>query len=327
LILFYVPPDFKRPAEGAALQNSIATFAPGMPAWRAQPGTAKRIPAGSKLYFQAHYTPNGMESTDLSRAGLVFADPKKIDKQLQTDAVVNFRIEIPPNSDHVSFNAEHRFDRDIRLVSLLPHMHLRGKAFRIEAVEPTGEKTLLLDVPRYDFNWQNTYTFVEPLKMREGSLLQCTAVYDNSNRNPANPDPSATVKWGDQTWEEMFVAQFEAVLEDEDLRRGLPKVRPLEDDEFEAQFTFRPNVAADAVYLAGTFNEWKPADLKMDGPDKDGVYSTKVKLKSGAHEYKFVINGTTWRADPGNPEVTGQFANSVLRIPAKAKSSTDGQSR
>lgn len=325
LILFFVPPGFNRPEQAASLENSVATFAPGMPAWQAKPGMAKRIPAGSKLIFQAHYTPNGTEATDLSKAGLVFADRKQIEKQLQTDAVVNFRLRIPPNSDNVSFKAEHRFARDMRLVSLLPHMHLRGKAFKIEAVDPAGERTLLLNVPRYDFNWQNTYVFAEPLQMREGSSLQCTAVYDNSAKNPSNPDPSKTVGWGDQTWEEMFVAQFEAVLDDQDLRRGLPEVRPLADDEFEVKFTYRPEGKADAVYLAGPFNEWKPADLKMEGPDKDGVYSTKLKLKAGVHEYKFVVNGTIWRADPGNPDVTGEYANSVLRIPAKTKAATGGQ--
>lgn len=325
LILFYVPPGFKGREQQASLVNSIATFAPGIPAWQAQPGTARRIPAGSRLFFQAHYTPNGTEVTDLSRAGLVFADPKQIQKQLLTDAVVNMRLRIPPNNDNVSLKAEFGFGRDMRVVSLLPHMHLRGKAFRIEAIEPTGERKLLVNVPRYDFNWQNTYVFAEPVKMREGSRLQCTAVYDNSSKNPANPDPSKTVGWGDQTWEEMLVAQFEAVLEDQDLQRGLPEVLALADDEYEVTFAYRPSIKADAVYLAGAFNEWKPADLKMDGPDKNGVYSTKVKLKAGAHEYKFVINGTIWRADPGNPDVAGEYGNSLLRIPAKTKSATSGK--
>ena len=316
IILFYVPPGFKRPIQEGSLLNSIATFAPGMPAWQARPGMAKRIPAGSKLYFQMHYTPNGAEATDLSRAGLVFVDPQKVEKQLRTDAVVNFRLRIPPKTDNVPFEAVHGFGRDMRLVSLLPHMHLRGKAFRIEAVAPGGETQLLLDVPRYDFNWQNSYVFAEPVILREGSKLKCRAVYDNSENNPANPDPSQTVGWGDQTWEEMLVAQFEAVLDDQDLRLGRPVVKAV-GDEFEVEFKYRPKIPAQAVYLAGTFNEWKADGHKMEGPDSTGTYTTKLKFKAGVHEYKFVIDGKTWRGDPGNPDFAGQYANSVLVVGPK----------
>ena len=324
LLLFYVPPGNKRQIQEASLVNSVATFAPGMPAWQARPGMAKRIPAGSKLYFQAHYTPNGAAAVDLSRAGLVFTDPKTVEKQLKTDAVVNFRLQIPPKSDNVRFEAAHRFGRDMRLVSLLPHMHLRGKAFRIEAVDPEGERRLLLDVPRYDFNWQNSYVFVEPLKMREGTTLQCTAWYDNSEKNPANPDPTKTVGWGDQTWEEMLVAQFEAVLDDQNLTLGGPVVKPAGVEDFEVEFKFHPSAAAEAVYLAGSFNAWKPADHKLDGPDKNGAYSTKLKLKAGVYEYKFVIDGKTWRTDPGNPDFAGQYANSVLKIAPREKQPAAG---
>jgi thiol-disulfide isomerase/thioredoxin len=324
LILFYLPPGFKGRVPEASLVNSVATFAPGMPAWQARPGMAKRIPAGAKLYFQVHYTPNGAEAVDLSRAGLVFTDRKEVERQLKTDAVVNFRLQIPPKADNVRFEAAHRFGRDMRLVSLLPHMHLRGKAFRIEAVDPQGTRKLLLDVPRYDFNWQNNYVFAEPLKMTEGTTLQCTAWYDNSENNPANPDPTKTVGWGDQTWEEMLVAQFEAVLDDQNLKLGGPVVKASGGDEFEVEFRFKPSETAAAVYLAGSFNEWKPADHKMEGPDKEGTYTTKLKLKPGTHEYKFVIDGKTFRSDPGNPDFAGQYANSVLKIAPREKQPAAG---
>jgi thiol-disulfide isomerase/thioredoxin len=314
LILLYVPPGARYGAPEAALLNAVATFAPGIPAWQARPGMAKRIPAGSKLYFQVHYTPNGAEATDLSRAGIVFTDASLVEKQLKTDAVVNLRFQIPPQKDNVRIEAQYGFGRDMQIVSLLPHMHLRGKAFRIESISPEGKQELLLDVPRYDFNWQNSYVFAEPLKVREGTTLKCVATYDNSANNPANPDPTKTVRWGDQTWEEMLVAQFEAVLDDQDLRLGRPKVRPVEGNEYEVEFRYRPQIPVGAVYLAGSFNEWKPEGRKMDGPDKTGAYSTKLKLKAGVHEYKFVLDGNTWRADPGNPDVAGDYANSVLRI-------------
>lgn len=316
LILLYVPPGAKYGPAEASLLNSIAVFAPGMPAWEARPGMAKRIPAGSRLYFQVHYTPNGAEATDVSRAGLVFAGTKEkeIEKQLQVNAVVNMRFRIPPQQANVPVQAEYRIGRDMQIVSMLPHMHLRGKSFRIEVANPGEQRKVVVDVPRYDFNWQNSYVFAKPLVVREGATLYCTATYDNSETNPANPDPTKTVTWGDQTWEEMLVAQFEAVLDDQDLRLGLPKARLLGDGEYEVEFKYRPKQPAEAVYLAGSFNEWKPTGHKMEGPDKDGAYSTKIKLKAGQHEYKFVIDGKTWRADPGNPEFAGQYANSVLKI-------------
>ena len=315
LILLYVPPGAKYGPPEAALLNALATFAPGIPAWEARPGMARRVPAGSKLYFQVHYTPSGVEATDLSRAGLVFARSKaEIEKHLQANAVVNTRLRIPPKTDNVALKAEYRFGSDMQIVSMLPHMHLRGKAFRIEAAQPGGQRELVLDVPHYDFNWQNIYVFAQPLKVREGTTLFCTATYDNSENNPANPDPSKTVTWGDQTWEEMFVAQFEAVLDEQDLRLGLPKVVSAGENEYQVEFKYRPSGSPEAVYLAGSFNDWKATGMKMEGPDAQGVYAAKIKLKPGTHEYKFVINGKTWRADPGNPEVVGQYGNSVLRI-------------
>jgi thiol-disulfide isomerase/thioredoxin len=325
LIFLYVPPGAKYGPPEAALLNALATFAPGMPAWEARPGMARRVPAGSKFYFQVHYTPSGIEATDLSRAGIVFAGDEQIEKQLQANAVVNMRFRIPPKQDNVEVKAEFGFGSDMQIISMLPHMHLRGKAFRIESQQPGGKRELVLNVPRYDFNWQNIYVFSQPLKVRQGTMLFCTATYDNSENNPANPDPTSTVTWGDQTWEEMLVAQFEAVQEEQDLRLGLPKAEPVGDNEFEVEFKYRPKGAAEAVYLTGTFNDWKPTGHKMEGPDAQGVYSTKIKLKAGRHEYKFVIDGKTWRADPGNPELVGDYGNSLLRIAPRAAATSGGR--
>jgi peroxiredoxin len=320
LILFYVRPDEPRSIPEAALFNALAVFAPGLPAWQAPEGMAKRIPAGSKLYLQIHYTPNGREQTDQSTAGLVFADPATIVQEMRADVALNPEFLIPPGAAEHPVEATYRFRQDMRVVSLFPHMHLRGRAFRYEAEYPDGQREILLDVPGYDFNWQNFYMLAEPLKMPEGTLLRCTAVYDNSERNLANPDPRKAVHWGDQTWEEMMVGQFEAVREDEDLRQGGPRVTPLDGGEFEVEFRFRPDVPAEKVYLAGAFNEWKPDGHLLEGPDADGTYSTKLRLKAGLHEYKFVVDGQTWRADPGNPEQTGFYNNSLLRIAPQATS-------
>lgn len=212
IILLYVPPGARYSPGEAALRNMIATYAPGLPAWHAQPGTARKIPAKSKLYFQVHYTPNGVAALDLSKAGLVLAKPEQVEQPLLSNAIVNTRLRIPPRADNVTQEGTFRLKQDMTILSLFPHMHLRGKSFRIEALGPTGEKQLLLNVPRYDFNWQNGYVFAQPVPLPRGSTLRCIATYDNSAGNPANPDPNQLVGWGDQTWEEMLVGQFEAVL-------------------------------------------------------------------------------------------------------------------
>lgn len=314
LIIYYIPPGTGKNNPLAVLYNSLAAYAPGMPASVFKPGLAKRVPAGSKLIIQAHYTPNGSEQTDLSTAGFVFADPKTVKQELLTSLAMNYEFNIPPGATEHKVEANYRFDQDMRLYAVLPHMHLRGKAFRFDALYPDGRKETLLDVPRYDFNWQNSYVFVEPKRMPEGTVVHCTAAFDNSADNLMNPDPTKPVRWGDQTWEEMMVGTFEAVREDQDLSLGGPKVVKTAEGEYEVEFAYRPNIEAKAVYLAGTFNDWQPTGRKMDGPDAKGRYTTKLTLKPGVHEYKFVIDGEHWRADPGNPLEQGDYHNSVLKL-------------
>jgi len=110
-----------------------------------------------------------------------------------------------------------QINQDVLLLSMFPHMHLRGKSFRYEALHANGEVEVLLDVPRYDFNWQHSYVLAEPRRLPAGTHIRCTAVYDNSSGNSANPNPSATVRTGPQAWDEMFNGYFDVVLADEDL--------------------------------------------------------------------------------------------------------------
>lgn len=188
----------------------LTATAPGARPLVLTDGHAKLIPAGSKLVFQMHYTPNGTATTDLSCVGLKFTDAKNVKHQVGTDQAGNRGIRIPPGEANYKADALQVFSRDTNLLALFPHMHLRGKSFRYTAVYPDGKEEILLDIPRYDFAWQNAYEFAEPKLMPRGSRLRCEAVYDNSTENLANPDPTATVRWGDQTWEEMMIGYFDA---------------------------------------------------------------------------------------------------------------------
>src|SRR5690606_8585784 len=133
--------------------------------------------------------------------GLVFADSKKVKKEVATDKAATHQFEIPPNADNYKVEARKTFKKDVLLLAMFPHMHLRGKSFRYIAEFSDGRPSeILLDVPRYDFNWQNSYILAEPLRLPKGSSIHCIAHYDNSENNPANPDPTSSVRWGDQTW-------------------------------------------------------------------------------------------------------------------------------
>ena len=217
MILFYLPPDQEAKHGGDALLNSVASFVPGMPAKVWPEGYARRIPAGSKLVFQMHYTPNGMEHVDQSEAGLVFADPQKVKTEILQTSVVNSQFKIPPGDPNYAVEAHYRFPKDMDLYTLCPHMHVRGKSFRFTAVYPDKTREVLLDVPHYDFNWQNIYQLAEPKRMPAGTELICTAHFDNSPDNPVNPDPTQTVKWGDQTWEEMSIGSISMSVAGQDL--------------------------------------------------------------------------------------------------------------
>ena len=188
----------------------LAAYAPGAPPRQAPKGIAKRIPAGSKIILQIHYTPNGKPQEDMSSLGLVFCDEKEVTQRVESGWAVNFFFEIPPGAKDYKITSQHKFIEDRMLLSVTPHMHVRGKSFRYEAVYPDRSREVLLDVPRWDFNWQLDYEFATPKLMPKGTVLRCEAHYDNSTDNPANPDPTKAVRFGEQTWDEMMIGWFTA---------------------------------------------------------------------------------------------------------------------
>jgi len=197
--------------EGGALTsgNLIAAYAPGANALYNTDGkTAVHVKAGSRLVFQMHYTPNGYPQEDLSYVGFRFTDPSTVEYEARSTAVLNTFFSIPAGASDYSVQAEKVFDNDTTIVNFSPHMHTRGKAFKYEVTYPDGTSEVLLDVPQYDFNWQTTYELAEPKKIPKGTKLVCTAVWDNSEENLSNPDPTKDVSWGEQTFEEMMIGFF-----------------------------------------------------------------------------------------------------------------------
>ncbi|MBL8892844.1 MAG: EF-hand domain-containing protein [Planctomycetaceae bacterium] len=174
-------------------------------------GYAKRIPKGARLRFQMHYTPNGTATEDRTRIGLVFAkeEPKH---EVFVSGLVNAGFEIPPHDNNYQVTSRPvTLPLDIEVLAFLPHMHLRGKAARFDLIAD-GETRTMLDIPRYDFNWQLLYRYAEPVSVKTGNQLRFTAWYDNSKENPANPNPNAYVKWGPQTDDEMHLGYVEFIV-------------------------------------------------------------------------------------------------------------------
>lgn len=191
-------------------KSFLATYVPGDTPSIYPEGYAKRLPKGATLLFQVHYTPNGKARTDRPVLALRFAEepPQFV---VQSSAIVNRTFEIPAGAENHEVSASTVFVEDVGLLSLMPHMHTRGKDFRIVARFPDGAEQELLLV-HYDFNWQEAYVFPDPMLMPAGTELECTGHFDNSAKNLNNPDPAAAVRWGDQTFEEMFVGYIDTVV-------------------------------------------------------------------------------------------------------------------
>lgn len=186
----------------------LAGYAPGTVPNIMKPGEAKFIPAGSDIVLQLHYTANGTTGTDISKVGIVFAKQTPT-KRVLTLAAADPSFAIPPQDPNYRVDAKIQLQQDAMLTSFLPHMHYRGKDFEYRVVYPTGERETLLSVPKYDFNWQLSYDLAQPKLLPKGTVIECTAHFDNSQNNPYNPDPKKTVHFGEQTWEEMMIGFFD----------------------------------------------------------------------------------------------------------------------
>ncbi|RYD38218.1 MAG: hypothetical protein EOP86_01455, partial [Verrucomicrobiaceae bacterium] len=206
-VLVFVAPVGKKVDDG---DDFLAAYVPGSSYVDYPAGYAKRLPAGSRIVFQLHYTPNGTEAVDTTRLGLKFSpEPPKF--EVHVAAVKDHRFSIPPGADNHEVKAVLPIPFESRVLSFMPHMHMRGKSFKYELVTTDGARRDLLNVPAYDFNWQLLYRTAEPLDLAPGSRLEATAHFDNSPGNPSNPDPTKTVRWGPQTEDEMMIGYLEYV--------------------------------------------------------------------------------------------------------------------
>jgi peroxiredoxin len=206
IIVYVIDPNGK--GDMRARLSHFCGYAPGDAPSVFPEGTAKRIPAGATLMFQVHYTPTGKIRTDRSRVGFVFSKTKPT-REAFTLGIANADLLLPANSGNVEVASSKVLPIDVRVLSFMPHMHLRGKDFKYTFTKPGESPQTVLSVPAYDFAWQTYYILKDPIELPKGSVIDCLAHFDNSDSNPYNPDSTKLVRWGEQTFEEMMIGYLD----------------------------------------------------------------------------------------------------------------------
>jgi hypothetical protein len=182
----------------------VGKFNPGLGAQTFDiDGSAKMIPKGSDFVFELHYTAAGQPTTDRSKVGLVLSQDKpKTRYYLTPGTPAALNLVIPPGESNVEVVAESTVGVDAKLTYIQPHMHLRAKDYELRLTYPTGE-TQVVFKGKWDFDWQLGYDLKEPIVMPKGTKILTIVHYDNSPNNKFNPDPTKTILWGPQNWDEM----------------------------------------------------------------------------------------------------------------------------
>jgi hypothetical protein len=231
VVVYILPQGQRQPFLQDGTLSVLVGWAPGDLGLVCPPDTALRIPKGSKLRFELHYTPNGTAVKDRSSVGITFAkQPPKY--ELFTNSFANESILLPPREEHYRAEATLRLRADARIISCTPHMHWRGKDYFYEIIYPDGKRQTILSVPRWDFNWQNVYRFQEPIALPKGARIHTVAHWDNSRNNPYNPAPEKSVRFGLQTWDEMMVGWVAYVYERPEEAAAQPRQPMSQADEW-----------------------------------------------------------------------------------------------
>jgi hypothetical protein len=296
LVFLKYPPELKdqEPDFGGGINGYFAGYVPGQLSAPFPKDTAKWMPAGVSFHFQLHYTTTGKEETDRTQLALYFQDEKS-ERILETRAGSTGEFEIPPNVYDHPVTADFRFHRDSLLYGISPHMHYRGSHMKYEAEYPDGTKEILLSVPNYQFNWQTMYTFAEPKSIPGGTLVKISGSFDNSVRNEDNPDPMAAVKFGEQTWDEMFVCYMNYSE-----NPGAPVVRGKR-ERGKQEEGIRTGVQLDKDNIIGT--QWKGdkytfefaanGEMTINGTIK-GTYKIEgqeLHFKAAGNDFTFYLRG------------------------------------
>jgi hypothetical protein len=269
--LLRVKPDQPVVDDGCEAKNQrggggdqfLTGYAPGRNADFMEPGVGKRIPAGSIVRFQIHYSNQTLGGNDVekdrSMVGLVFSKEPP-EKLMTTNSIGNIFFKIPAGADNHRVTACRTLRRDTTVYALMPHMHLRGKAMEYKVFYPDGKSETLLNVPAYDFAWQTNYVLKEPKRLPKGAKIMVTAHFDNSTKNKFNPDPTKEVRYGEPTYDEMMLGFLDFVTE-------FPTVAQVDSktlDSYTGKYEVRPNVFATVTHEGNKLIVQLPLQPKME---------------------------------------------------------------
>jgi hypothetical protein len=221
--------------------GSIGGWSPGKTPRRLANGLGRYLQKGSDLVMQVHYHPTGKREIDRSKVGVYFVDkPQNVAVDVWAAA---FSHEIPPGEKNYRLTASYTLPSEVRMLGVVPHMHLLGRELRATAMLPDGTQRSLIHIPQWNFNWQDDYRFAEPFNLPEGTRLEVEAVYDNSSDNPSNPSsPPRHVAWGETTTDEMLYCFF--LVSPEDRSDLIPLVTDVLTREVKAKTAARLRRAA-----------------------------------------------------------------------------------
>src|ERR1700733_6255840 len=271
---------FARGSGQETLGPVLGFYSPGKDVDVFPDGMAKVIPPGSNIVIQMHYSKvTGKAETDRTSVGLVFYKTVP-DQILTSNGALNHYFMIPAGDGSHEVTACYNFRQDTELITLMPHMHKRGKDMRYEVVYPDGRRETLLYVPHYTFNWQSMYRFEKPLLIPKGSKLIVTAHFDNSANNKFNPDPTKTVRWGDPTYDEMMIGYIDYVLKTPN--RTVAKVDASILDQYVGEYEVLPGrtmpIARSGENLVAGSKGFPPAPIFPESETKFFFKAVDVEL-------------------------------------------------
>ena len=328
--------------DGRTSSGLLGIWTAGMPPYEFPEGVGRRFGSKVKVTVDQHYHPIGEATRDASKIGLYFGKGD-LKKEIQTIPVTNTGLRIPPGAAHHAENAHYLFDKDMQILALSPHMHVRGKAMSYELTYPDGTKEMLLDVPKYDYNWQWLYYPTEPIDVPAGSRLDVTAVWDNSADNPANPDPTKEIIYRGDTFSEMFngfieVVQKDGVLIDQPDPKeqilSLLALHPDNDSYFVDGFLkmgfHAPREGEGWLYMGGIFSivlddfQWDGDKLKITTQFSTPEASATETVIEGELDENGVLKGTlTIGTDSPQPRSLPIMAKPIAELSEPATASGD----
>jgi mono/diheme cytochrome c family protein len=182
-------------------------WAPGATQGNFPNGSGKHLPANAVFDLEMHYTTNGSPQTDQTEVGIYLLKEKPA-LRFESVPVINNSFEIRAGEPKAEVQATYAFKQAATLHSVTAHMHLRGRSMKFETLAPDGKRAVIASIPRYDFNWQVTYVLAQPRPIAAGTWALLSGSFDNSPRNPSNPDAKKTVHWGEQSFDEMFLGWY-----------------------------------------------------------------------------------------------------------------------